>query len=139
MEENIDLQKNKNRINLEEYYYYISPSQSMNILDAMSVTPNSKNLEPQDNIKKSHQRQLLKKDKLIKNKIYEEEKIDKINNDNYDIKSLTAVKRNKTNRIFHKNLIEINNEEMYKLNLYKKNSDDNNIFFNNKDNLDNFV
>ena len=96
MEEIDEIQKNKNRINSEEYYYYLSPSQSMNIIDTVSLSQNLKNLEPQDNLKKSHQRQLLKNEKIIKNKINEEEeKIDKINNDNYDIKSLTAVKRNK--------------------------------------------
>ena len=142
MEEINEIQKNKNRIISEEYYYYLSPSQSMNIIDTVSLSQNFKNLEPQDNLKKSHQRQLLKNEKIIKNKINEEEeKIDKINNDSYDIKSLTAVKRNKTNRIFQINSMEIkSNEDIYKMNLFNKNYNDNNIILNNKNDLDdNFV
>ena len=48
MEEINEIQKNKNRINSEEYYYYLSPSQSMNIIDTVSLSQNFKNLEPQN-------------------------------------------------------------------------------------------
>ena len=139
MEEKNENQENKNRINTVQNYYYLSPSQSMNNIGVIAYTQNLKNLEPQDNLKKSKQRQLLKKEKLIKNN--EEEKIDKINNGNYDIKSLTAVKRNKANRIFQQNLIENNSkDEMYKFNLFRKNNEDNNFFEKNINNFNmNFV
>ena len=139
MEEKNENQENKNRINSDQNYYYLSPSQSMNNIGVITYTQNLKNLEPQDNLKKSKQRQLLKKEKLIKNN--EEEKIDKINNGNYDIKSLTAVKRNKANRIFQQNLIENNSkDEMYKFNLFRKNNEDNNFFEKNINNFNmNFV
>ena len=134
MEEKNENQENKNRINSDQNYYYLSPSQSMNNIGVITYTQNLKNLEPQDNLKKSKQRQLLKKEKLIKNN--EEEKIDKINNGNYDIKSLTAVKRNKANRIFQQNLIENNSkDEMYKFNMFRKNNEDNNFF---EKNINNF-
>ena len=139
MEEKNENQENKNRINSDQNYYYLSPSQSMNNIGVITYTQNLKNLEPQDNLKKSKQRQLLKKEKLIKNN--EEEKIDKINNGNYDIKSLTAVKRNKANRIFQQNLIENNSkDEMYKFNMFRKNNEDNNFFEKNINNFNmNFV
>ena len=144
MDKEKNIEKNLNQNNSNEYFYYLSPSHSMNIIDVLSIAQNEKNLEPQDNLKKLKQRQLLKNDnkiKNIKNKINEEEKFIKINSDDYlnnDIKSFTAVKRNKTNRIFsvlenNKN----NKDDVYKLNFLGKANDDNNVIFNNKNN--NFV
>ena len=145
MEEEKKIQNNTYKINSDEYYYHLSPSQSMNIINPLSITKNFKNLEPQDNFKKSKQRQLLEKEnkiRIIKSRI-NEENLFKINNDdffNFDKKNYTAAKRNKTKRIFQKKFSENDKDDFYKLNILGNVNNDKGNVFNNKINLNmNFV
>ena len=145
MEEEKKIQNNKYKINSDEYYYHLSPSQSMNIINPLSITKNFKNLEPQDNFKKSKQRQLLEKEnkiRIIKSRI-NEENLFKIDNDdffNFDKKNYTAAKRNKTKRIFQKKFSENDKDDFYKLNILGNVNNDKGNVFNNKINLNmNFV
>ena len=134
---------NINEINSKEYNYYLPSSQSMNIMNTLSISQSLKNLEPQDNLKKAAQRKLLEIENKVqnsKNQINEENLI-KINNDDYfqyDIKSYTAKKRNNTNRIYQKKFSD-NINEAPKLLFFGKFKDDNNILFNHDNNLTNHL
>ena len=140
MENEKIIQKDESKINTDEYYYYLSPSQSMNFINTLSISQNLKNLEPQDNVKKAKQRQLLEVENKLKNiqNKFSEENLQKINNDdylNYDIKSFTAVKVNKTNRIFQNGFSDNynkNKNNFYQINFVRKTKDDNNILSKNK-------
>ena len=138
MENDKIIQKDESKINTDEYYYYLSPSQSMNFINTLSISQNLKNLEPQDNVKKAKQRQLLEVENKLKNiqNKFSEENLQKINNDdylNYDIKSFTAVKVNKTNRIFQNGFSDnYNKNNFYQINFVRKTKDDDNILSKNK-------
>ena len=137
MENENNIKNDDSKINTDEYYYYLSPNQSMNLINTLSISQNLKNMEPQDNHRKSKQRHLLEIDnklKNIQNKIGDEN-LQKINNDdylNYDIKSFTAMKVNKTNRIFQNAFLENNKDSFYKINFIRKTKDDDNILSKNK-------
>lgn len=122
--------QNVNSMDYNAYNYYLPRSQTQNIMNGISQEQNPKNLEPQDNIKKSKQRYLQEMENKLKGKMDKnnenliksnEEEID-VNkgsiekgysnsnyNDNIDVKSLTAVKSNRTNLIFQRNLEDKNN------------------------------
>ena len=102
-------------------YYYISNNQSQNLISEPNAQSNIKNLEPQDNIKKSKRRHLLEMKNKLKNEKNNENyfqnfeavqnnqdnnNIEKEYSDNFDIKSLTAIKANKTNKIFDRKFNE---------------------------------
>ena len=108
-----------------ESYYYLPRSQTENIINELSLAQNSKNLEPQDNIKKSKYRRLLENENenTIKGKIdknneniiqnFDSNAYYNYENDN-NIKSLTAVKENQTKNIFYRNLHNRANEMVIK-------------------------
>ena len=126
------IKKKESQKDPEDYYNYLSQSQSMNIINTLTISQDLKNLEPQpqDNVKKKHQRQLLEKNQI------KEEQLIKINNDNYlnnENKYYTAVKKNKMNSIFNKEFIE-KNGNIYKFNFFRKATDDNKFLYNNKNN-----
>ena len=131
-------------------YYYISNSQSKNLISESNIQSNIKNLEPQDNIKKSKRRHLLEMKNKLKNEknndnyfqSFEEFQNNQDNNNieneytgNFDTKSLTAIKTNKTNKIFDRKFNEkdnMGNNVINNLNLIKQN----NILDNNENIID---
>ena len=89
-------------------YYYLPRSQTENIINELSLFQKTKNLEPQDNIKKSKYRHLLENENRLKVKTDKnnENIIQNFDSNTYynyeednNIKSLTAVKSNQTRNI----------------------------------------
>ena len=116
--------KNQNYKSINpDSYYYLPRSQTENIINELSLAQNSKNLEPQDNIKKSKYRRLLENENTIKVKTdknneniiqnFDSNAYYNYENDN-NIKSLTAVKENQTKNIFYRNLHNRANEMVIK-------------------------
>ena len=45
MENENNIKNDDSKINTDEYYYYLSPNQSMNLINTLSISQNLKNLE----------------------------------------------------------------------------------------------
>ena len=68
MEKDNQYFQNVNSMDYTAYDYYLPRSQTENNMDGISLEQNPKNLEPQDNIKKSKQRYLLEMENKLKAK-----------------------------------------------------------------------
>ena len=106
---------NINQNNNIENYYYMPNNQQIIEISETNSPKNSRNSEPQDNIKKSKRRRLLEmENKLKDNENYFQnfitEESQNNSNDKSDNKSLTAIKGGKMNKIFQKEIEQKNNE-----------------------------